>query len=61
VAIGWGDSGNASLIRFPRCRNGHKWILYAGGFDFRDKNGGCVPVRVVAGSKTVRFSVGRRC
>jgi hypothetical protein len=63
VAIGWGDSGNASRIRFPSCRNGHKWIVYAGGFNFRDKNGGCVPLRVVVGSKTktVRFSAGRRC
>jgi hypothetical protein len=63
VAIDWGESGNASRIRFPPCRNGHKWVVYAGGFDFRDKKGGCVPLRVVVGSrsKIVRFSVGRRC
>lgn len=63
AAIEWGDSGNASRIRFPPCRNGHKWITYAGGFHFRDKTGACVPLRVTVGvrTKTLRFSAGRRC
>lgn len=63
VAIEWGDSGNASRIRFPPCHNGHKWVIYAGGFHFRDKTGACAPLRITVGSraKTMRFSAGRQC
>lgn len=63
VAIEWGDSGNASRIRFPACRAGPAWITYAGGFNFRSASGGCVPLRVTVQlrSKTVLFSAGRHC
>jgi len=63
VAISWGDSGSASRIRFSPCRFGSNWITYAGGFNFRDKRGGCVPLRVTVGSRTrvVYFSIGRDC
>jgi hypothetical protein len=63
VAIAWGDAGSASRIRFLPCRFGPSWISYAGGFSFRDKSGGCVPLRVTVGASTrvVLFGVGRAC
>lgn len=63
VAIEWGDSGTTSRVRFLPCRTGPKWITYAGGFHFRDKGGGCVPLRVtvLSRTRTILFGAGRRC
>lgn len=63
VAIQWGDSRYASRIEFAACREGPKWLAYAGGFHFRSARGGCVPLRItVAGrTRTLLFSSGRRC
>jgi len=63
VRITWGNVASASRIRFLACRSGPTWITYAGGFLFRDKRGGCVPLRITVESstKTVSFSAGRHC
>ena len=63
VRITWGNVASAVSIRFPGCRSGPAWASYAGGFLFRDKRGGCVPLRIAVQGRatTVYFSAGRRC
>lgn len=63
VRISWGDVPAAVALRFRGCDTGSAWTTFAGGFRFRDKHGGCVPLRIEVDGKseTVRFSAGRHC
>lgn len=63
VRITWGNVAPSVSIRFPGCRFGPTWTSYAGGFLFRDKRGGCVPLQVTVTARTriVYFSAGRHC
>lgn len=63
VRITWGNVASAVSIRFLGCQSGPPWTSYAGGFLFRDKRGGCVPLQITVQGRTetVHFGAGRRC
>ena len=65
VAIGWGNVGASSTLRFASCPPSSslgEWNPYAGGFLLRAR-AACFPLvfRVGERAATVRFGIGKRC
>jgi hypothetical protein len=62
AAIGWGNSGIVSALKFEPCATPKPWNAFAGGFYLRTRRE-CVPLTFRVGNRfqTVRFALGGPC
>jgi len=62
AAVGWGNSGVVSTLKFAPCPTPKPWNAYAGGFHLRTQRE-CVPLVFRVGNRAarVRFGLGGAC